>query len=137
MYKIIAAFLVMLCTIACANTVQNKINSMSEKSRVEDSASQDKIRVKVDSIFTIPLKCNAGAGYSWQLADSSFAGYVKYLKQDFQNLSPEKDGGDGLQTFYFNALQAGKAQIKFIYVQPFKKPWPADAPQRGFSIIIY
>ena len=136
MSKAIAVFL--LAFYSCANTVQDKTKTMDEQQPVSaDSPSQDTIRAKIGSTFILSLRCNAGAGYSWQLVDSSFHGTLQYLKEDFKNLAPDKDGGDGMQLFHFKALQAGRQTIRFIYVQPFKKPWPSNAPAKTFFVDSY
>lgn len=135
MYNIMIAFL--LALFACANNVHDKTKTMNQQHMPADSSSQNKIRVKVNSYFTIQLKCNAGTGYSWQLSDSSFKEAIQYLKQDFKNLTPDKDGGDGMQIFHFKGLQKGTHAVRFIYVQPFKKPWPSNAPVKTFFVDIY
>jgi len=90
-----------------------------------------------DSPFTIDLPCAAGRGFSWQLADSSsFQSNVQFIRQTFSNGPVDKDGADGVQHFYFKATAAGTAAIKFIYVQPFRKPYPKDARTADITVTI-
>ena len=100
-----------------------------------NNGTQEKITVKADSVFTFKLACSAGQGFSWQLLDSNFT-HVQYVKQDFKNLTPDKDGGDGEQTFYFKAVKAGEEKIELVYVQPFVKPRPANVKKKTYAIQI-
>jgi predicted secreted protein len=133
MFKLIIALLPAF--ISCSGAVQNKSKEPMQNNVTGKSAEQEKIVVKTDSVFSIKLQCSAGAGFSWQLTDSSFKG-LQYLGQDFANMSTDKDGQDGIQTFHFKALKAGDDAIQFVYVQPFIKPRPADAKLKSFAIKI-
>jgi predicted secreted protein len=88
------------------------------------------------SPFTIDLPCAAGRGFSWQLADSSDQSNVQFLRESVSNGPEDKDGADAIQHFYFKAIESGTTTIKFIYVQPFRKPYPKDARVADVTVTI-
>jgi len=85
--------------------------------------------------FTIDLRCSAGQGFSWRLAEISDTNAVTLLRQRFTN-EIDKDGSDGIQHFDFKALATGRANLRFIYVQPFRQPFPKDAKSTNVIITI-
>ena len=95
------------------------------------------IRVSVSDTFSVALKASFGEGFSWQLRDSSFAKRLRYLWQDHHPTGARVPGGQDIQVFYFKALAAGSAQIRLIYVQPFRHPYKTSAPRKTVSIIIH
>jgi predicted secreted protein len=133
MYKLIVALLPVF--ISCSGAIQNKTNEPMQNNLTGKPADQEKISVRVDSVFSIKLQCSVGAGFSWQLTDSGFTN-LQYLGQDFANMPTDKDGQDGIQAFHFKALKAGDDAVRFVYVQPFIKPRPADAKLKDFVIQI-
>jgi len=92
--------------------------------------------VNKGSVFTIDLPCAAGRGFSWQLADSSYQSNLEFLRETFDNGPVDKDGADGVQHFHFKAIASGTATLKFVYVQPFRKPYPKDARVTNISVTI-
>lgn len=89
-----------------------------------------------DSVFTIDLACAAGRGFSWQLADPVVPTNVQFIKQTFDNGPTDKDGANGIQRFHFKAIASGTSNLKFIYVQPFRKPYPKDVTTTNVSVTI-
>ena len=85
--------------------------------------------------FTIDLRCAVGRGFSWQLVETSDTNAVTFLQQRFTN-EIDKDGSDGIQHFDFKASAIGTANLKFIYVQPFRKPFPKDAKTTNVIVTI-
>lgn len=113
---------------------------MVSPARADESQSPETISrnmiVTKDSSFTIDLPCAAGRGFSWQLADSSFQRNLEFIEQTFANGPVDKDGADGVQHFHFKATAPGTATVKFIYVQPFRKPYPKDARETDVTVTI-
>jgi len=95
------------------------------------------IRVAASDTFSITLNASFGTGFSWQLKDSSFSKKVRYLRQDQHHNGNNTPGSEESQTFYFIALTPGSTLIRLIYVQPFKRPFPSNAPRKTVSIIIH
>jgi predicted secreted protein len=93
------------------------------------------LNVTNGATFTIDLRCAAGRGFSWQLVESSDTNVVTVLRQRFTN-ETDKDGSDGIQHFDFKASAVGKTNLKFIYVQPFRKPFPKDAKSTNVVVTI-
>jgi len=85
--------------------------------------------------FTIDLQCAAGRGFSWQLTEMVPTNKVALLKERFTTES-DKDGADGIQHFDFKASAAGTTSLSFIYVQPFRKPFPKDAKTTNIVVTI-
>jgi len=85
--------------------------------------------------FTIDLPCAAGTGFSWQLAEIAPTNKVTLLKERFTTES-DKDGAEGIQHFDFKASAVGTANLRFIYVQPFRKPFPKDAKTTNIVVTI-
>jgi predicted secreted protein len=92
--------------------------------------------VKSDSTFLVRLPAALGEGYSWQLIDSSFSGYVAFEKEESKNQVKSQAGSASIQVFYFKALKPGTTTIRFIYGRPFQKPLPKDAPRRIIKVVI-
>lgn len=92
--------------------------------------------IKANETFTIKLPASMGQGYSWQLADSSFTENLVFEKQVTKNQTRSKPGTDSMQIFYFKAINPGTKTIHFVYGRPFNKPFPQDARQRTYKIII-
>jgi Chagasin family peptidase inhibitor I42. len=111
-------------------------SALTDERRSAETISRT-MTVTKDSPFTIDLPCAAGRGFSWQLADSSsFQSNVQFIRQTFDLGPVDKDGADGVQHFYFKATAPGTATIKFIYVQPFRKPYPKDARTTDITVRI-
>ena len=85
--------------------------------------------------FTIDLRCAAGRGFSWQLAEMAPTNKVSVLGERFTT-ETDKDGGDGIQHFDFKASVTGTTTLRFIYVQPFRKPFPKDARTTNIVVTI-
>jgi predicted secreted protein len=115
------------------NSVEMKTN---QKEKEDAPADSSVIKVSTDSVFTIQLKASVGQGFSWQLNDSSYKKYLTYKGQTFENMNPAIEGADGIQHFKFQPTVTGTASLQFIYVQPFVKPYPKDAPVKNFTIQI-
>lgn len=96
----------------------------------------DKITVNKNALFSIDLPAAVGRGFSWQLNDSSFEQKLHYEGQSFTSGPKDKDGSDGIQHFSFRALEKGSATIRFLYVQPFIKPYPVNAKTKSYQITI-
>lgn len=110
-------------------------SALTDERRPPETISTN-MTVTEDSLFTIDLPCAAGRGFSWQLADSSFQNNIQFIRETFANGPVDKDGADGVQHFYFRARAPGTATIKFIYVQPFRKPYPKDARTKDITVTI-
>jgi predicted secreted protein len=110
-------------------------SALADERRSPETISTN-MTVTKDSLFTIDLPCAAGRGFSWQLADSSFQSNIQFIRQTFSNGPVDKDGADGVQHFHFKAMAPGTAIIKFIYVQPFHKPYPKDARATNITVTI-
>ncbi len=95
------------------------------------------IRVAVSDTFSVALPASFGEGFSWQLKDSSFSRKIRYLWQDHHPSGVAMPGGQDVQVLYFKALAPGSVPIRLIYVQPFKHPYKANAPQKTVTIIIH
>ena len=133
MNKLLIALLAVVA--ACNTTANTKQDTVMKPISSADSTQPKTITVQKDSTFTIQLLCSAGQGFSWKFADSSFKN-IQYLRQEFSAQPNGKDGSDGIQTFYFKATTAGNETVSFIYLQPFVKPTPADAPVKKVTIQI-
>jgi predicted secreted protein len=96
----------------------------------------DVITVAKDTTFSVNLDCAAGRGFSWRLAETNSHSKLQLIKQTFTNSAKDIDGATGVQTFHFKALAPGTANLQFIYVQPFQKPYPVDAPKTNIMIKI-
>ena len=94
------------------------------------------LNVHPGDTFQIRLRCAAGQGFSWQLTDSAFTKIRQAGPQTFEPLPDSKPGSDGIQVFHFKALQTGRETLHFIYVQPYNKPYPANAPRKTWHIDI-
>jgi len=110
----------------------------AQSARQEEKKEMENTKtVKIDSVLTISLPADAGRGFSWQLADSAFAKQLLYTGQTYTEAAgEEKDGAAGMQHFQFKGLLPGKVALHFIYVQPFVKPYPKDAPTKAFTVTI-
>ena len=104
---------------------------------LSDQEADTVIRVAVSDTFSIALPASFGEGFSWQLKDSSFSRKVRYLWQDHHPSGASMPGSRDIQVLYFKALAPGSAPIRLIYVQPFKHPYKAHAPQKTVTIIIH
>lgn len=102
-----------------------------------DQGTDTVIRVAVSDTFSIALPASFGEGFSWQLKDSSFSRKVRYLWQDHHPSGAGMPGSLDVQVLYFKALAPGSVPIRLLYVQPFKHPYKANAPQKTVTIIIH
>jgi predicted secreted protein len=93
------------------------------------------IRVRANDSLVIRLSCNPGTGYSWLLPDSLPEEHLLYRTQSFTQ-GADKPGAAGIQTFYFQTGRPGRVRLRFLYVQPFNKPYPAHAKDTTFYILI-
>lgn len=100
------------------------------------SGADTTLNVHLGETFHIRLRCAAGQGYSWQLTDSASTKVRQEGRQTFETLPDSKAGSDGIQDFPFKAIRAGRETLTFIYVQPYNKPYPANAPRKTWHIII-
>jgi len=92
--------------------------------------------VKINQSFTIRLRSEPSQGYSWKLVDSSSTLLKQNQKETFEQPSSSIPGNGGTQVFYFKALKSGNGTIRFIYVRPFEKPYPKNAPKKVFHVVI-
>lgn len=95
----------------------------------------DTITVKINSPFTIKLATSMGTGYSWGLADSAWANYIKLDSVTVVNNVEGKDNGADTQVFYFRSLVKGTTTLHFIHRRPWESPEKADK-KKNYIIVI-
>lgn len=79
----------------------------------------DTISVKLNDSFTIRLSTSMGTGYSWSLADSSWARNMSLDSVTVVNNVEGKDDGPDTQVFYFRAITKSTSVLHFLH----KRPW--------------
>lgn len=73
-----------------------------------------------DGKFRVKLKSNATTGFQWEVAKSDTK-VIKLLDKKYEAPKKAIPGAGGAQTFEFQAIDAGKTNIEFIYRRPFEK----------------
>jgi inhibitor of cysteine peptidase len=89
------------------------------------------IDIKQGQTLEVELEANPTTGYSWDVTGSVNAGVLRQ-KRKFKYI-PESDlvGAGGIQIFYFEGLQRGKAELTFEY----RRPWEKDTEPAGKHIV--
>ena len=133
--KELLLFFILLFFVSCTNTGNQAKNITLAKNTMNDTTGQNiEMTVLLDSVFTIKLTCSAGQGFSWKLSKKTLE-KIEFIKEDFANINNEKDGGDGLQTFFFKARKTGSQPLQFEYLQPFLKKPPSKYKNYSITII--
>ena len=91
-----------------------------------------KMDVYKDSVFAVKLEAQLGTGYSWKV-ESGGADFEQIGKPDVITSGQKKTGGIDIQVFTFKAIKAGQCELKFVYVEPWKKD---SKPKKSFNILI-
>jgi predicted secreted protein len=79
------------------------------------------VRSKAGSSFTIVLAANHTTGYSWRLSKPLNANLLRQVSDVYEEESSGRIGAGGKETWTFEALSAGTAEIEFEYARPWGK----------------
>ena len=125
----LAALLFFILTAFTACTQSNGVFSFTEKDN-GSSISLDKgqrIEIKLDSNIT--------TGYSWKLPENADAKIVSLVSSEYIESEKDKEmvGTGGIETFIFEAKEAGQAEIILEYVRPWEKN---TEPEKIFKLKI-
>jgi predicted secreted protein len=99
---------------------------------VTDDDSGSKVEIKQGDELAVRLAAQLGTGYGWKVVSKSD---VLALKGEPAQISNEdqKPGSSEFQTFIFKAKERGEAEIKFQYIEAWKK----DArPLKEYTITV-
>jgi inhibitor of cysteine peptidase len=114
-----AAVLFFACTVKPAVTVS-------------DADSGTKVEIKAGEVLAVKLGAQLGTGFGWKVVSEN---KLLVLKGEPEQVSREdqKPGGPDYQTFKFKAVEKGETELKFQYVEGWKK----DAkPLKEFAITV-
>jgi inhibitor of cysteine peptidase len=101
--------------------------------RVNISANNQSLDVKVGQPLVIELDGNPTTGYTWEAKDLDTGMFQQVGKVEFKSANPGLVGSGGTQTLTFKALQAGSGKLELVY----HRPWEPDiAPTKTFTITV-
>ncbi len=94
--------------------------SMKPAITVTDEDIGTKVEIKRSEILAVKLATQLGTGYGWKVVSKSKA---LVLKGEPEQISSEdqKPGVIDYQTFKFKAEEKGEAELKFQYIEAWKK----------------
>lgn len=131
MMKTFFLFSILVVTVCCHGVSKSTTESTGT---LHQPSGDSSITIKANNSFSINLVIQPGSGFSWVRKDSSYK-YVRFDGEQFKNRE-DAEGGSGVQIFNFRAIAKGKDTVSLIYVQPFNKPFPANAVVKTFIISI-
>jgi copper homeostasis protein (lipoprotein) len=83
------------------------------------------IQVRPGERVTVRLASNRSTGYSWAFLSSGSNNLTRLASEYTQVVGADgKPGGDGVESWYFQAKGSGQQELRFEY----RRPWERDAP---------
>jgi inhibitor of cysteine peptidase len=79
------------------------------------------IEVAAGDAFRIVLESNPSTGYRWQLAEGQDETVVKQVHHRYRRPIVRRPGAPGHEFWRFQALKAGSAEIRMLYIRPWEK----------------
>jgi predicted secreted protein len=99
---------------------------------VTDSDSGSRVEIKRGEILSVRLAAQLGSGYGWKVVSGNKALVLKGEPEQISK-DDQKPGGADFQTFTFKAEERGEEELKFQYIEAWKK----DAkPLKEYTIIV-
>ena len=92
-------------TVACAPSIEIKLDASDNGSKVEMKAGQ---------VLVISLESNPTTGYAWEAVGFEEGVLTQAGDPEFKSDS-DALGSGGVQTFRFNATKAGEMEIKLLH----------------------
>jgi len=119
--------LIFMFTAFNACTQSSSVLSFTEKDN-GSSISMDK-----GQRFEIKLESNMTTGYSWQLPEDAGGKVVSMVSSEYIETEKDKEmvGAGGVETFIFEAKEAGQVEIMLEYVRPWEEN---TEPEKVFKI---
>lgn len=114
---------------AAAKIISGEIGVAAGISHLVEADNGSTVTLGSGDLLTVTLPGNPTTGFSWSVADG--AGPVLVQQGGaayFPNpVAPGVSGGGGSYRFVFRAAQAGSAQLRLAYAQPFNPGSPAES----------
>jgi len=100
---------------------------MSGNVKLDASTNGGRIEVARGQTVVVSLESNPTTGYSWELSKLDQDVLRQVGDSTYQSSHPHRLGSGGLQTFHFEAGNAGTTTLVLIYRRPWEKSLdPAD-----------
>ncbi len=104
--------------------------------KLDASANGSTQQLKKGEVMTVSLESNASTGYAWIATISNPAVVVQMSEPQYtepNSTSTPVVGAPGMQTFFFQAVDKGRANIKLEYARSFE---PGVAPVQTVTITV-